>query len=154
LTFPNLKNEGYQVTSPPESYYNCIAWAAGDPDRYWSPIPRDQSDSGYAGQYEEYWPGVKQENTVESWMDALAKIGFEACSAANPESGIQKIAIYTDDQGEPQHVARQLPNGGWTSKLGDDCDIEHKTLTALEGEQYGHARFFMKRPAHIELIRG
>jgi hypothetical protein len=28
--FPALRGTAYQVTSPPDKKYNCIAWAAGD----------------------------------------------------------------------------------------------------------------------------
>lgn len=27
--FPKLAKEGYDVTSPPSRFYNCISWAAG-----------------------------------------------------------------------------------------------------------------------------
>jgi hypothetical protein len=46
----------------------------------------------------------------------------------------------------PKHAARSLPNGAWTSKLGDDEDIEHSTLAVLEGREYGRAKVFLKRP--------
>ncbi len=44
------------------------------------------------------------------------------------------------------HVARQLKEGMWTSKLGPDEDIEHNTLDALEGELYGAVTQVLKRP--------
>lgn len=34
-------------------------------------------------------------------------------------------------------AARQLADGGWTSKLGQSVRIEHATLDALTGEAYG-----------------
>ncbi|MCY7407984.1 MAG: hypothetical protein LH631_11575, partial [Alkalinema sp. CAN_BIN05] len=43
----------------------------------------------------------------------------------------------------PQHVARQLPNGLWTSKLGRLEDIEHE-LDGLSGDLYGTVQKFMK----------
>lgn len=33
---------------------------------------------------------------------------------------------------EYSHIARQLKNGQWTSKVGDLEDISHKTLEILE----------------------
>ncbi len=78
-------------------------------------------------------------------MKALAQIGYEGCDTPMLENEFQKIAIYVDDQNVPQHVARQLPNGHWTSKLGNEIDIEHNTLRALEGKDYGQATCFMKR---------
>ena len=50
------------------------------------------------------------------------------------EIGFEKVAIYSDAHG-PQHVARQLPDGKWTSKLGQQVDVEHSTLSVLEGDR-------------------
>ncbi len=46
--------------------------------------------------------------------------------------------------GVPEHAARQLANGRWTSKLGRAEDIEHQ-LHDLEGEVYGTVALLMKR---------
>ncbi len=147
LEFPMLKSSGYRLTSPPEYYYNCIAWAVGDQDRYWSPLPRPTAVGHQDSPYQEYWPpGAPQEDTLIAWKGALSQEGFVDCTSETLEDGFEKIAIYVDDGGLPQHVARQLPKGLWTSKLGDDCDLEHNTLRALEGERYGTAKYFMKRP--------
>ena len=43
------------------------------------------------------------------------------------------------------HAARQLPDGWWTSKLGPDEDILHRTPQGLAGDLYGHVRMVMKR---------
>jgi hypothetical protein len=45
------------------------------------------------------------------------------------------------------HFAWQLKDGNWTSKLGKDVDISHKTLQAIEGEIYGIVRQILKRIA-------
>ena len=37
--FPALVGTGYFVTSPATPEYNCIAWAAGETDRWWWPDP-------------------------------------------------------------------------------------------------------------------
>lgn len=69
---------------------------------------------------------------------------FELCTDAAYEDGYEKIAIYA--QGNvPKHVARQLPDGIWTSKLGSDEDIYHNTLDVLEGGDYGDVVQLMKR---------
>ena len=144
--FPNLKSEGYQPTSATEPCYNCLAWAAGDTNRYWSPVPGERDPSRTVELYEEYWPPcVPPENTLEAWSKALATAGFTPCATPYPEDGFEKLAIYLDEARVPQHVARQLPNGKWTSKLGDDLDLEHNSLRALEGDCYGSATAFMKR---------
>jgi hypothetical protein len=52
----------------------------------------------------------------------------------------------------PTHMARQLPDGTWTSKCGGNEDIRHLTLDALESygpwwihEEYGCPVVYMKR---------
>ncbi|WP_293105967.1 hypothetical protein [Moorena sp. SIOASIH] len=73
-----------------------------------------------------------------------APLGYVICETPDLEENYQKIAIYMlNDQ--PTHVARQLLNGKWTSKLGQDEDIEHDTLEGLTGERYGQVAQVMKR---------
>ena len=94
-----------------------------------------------------YWPkGVPREVTLEAFIAAYASLGYEACSGGDMEPGFEKIAIYTKPAGTPAHAARQLQNGRWSSKLGDEEDIEHD-LSGLECPRYGEVRQFMKRPA-------
>ena len=64
---------------------------------------------------------------------------------------MEKLAIYGDEHGFT-HVARQLENGRWTSKLGEQWDIEHE-LEAVAGQEsawpayrYGSVVAFMSRP--------
>jgi len=73
-------------------------------------------------------------------------LGYEVCFGAEVESGAQKIAIYVCD-GEPTHAARQNPDGSWSSKLGMLHDIEHSTLEALEGDEYGRVALILRRTA-------
>jgi len=49
-----------------------------------------------------------------------------------------------EPDGEPTHVARQLPSGRWTSKMGFLEDIEH-TVDALRGFYYGAVTQILKR---------
>lgn len=115
--------------------YNCIAWALEEDDRWWSPTSEDY-----------YWPdGAPAEWTLTAVIETFILFGFEQCDSADHEPGVQKIAIFAKANGYPTHVARQLPNGKWTSKLGDWEDIEHE-LTGIEGEEmYGTAKQIMKR---------
>ena len=64
---------------------------------------------------------------------------------ADLEPGVEKVAIYADEHGEPQHAARQLPSGNWTSKIGSLEDIEHNTLRAVEGPMSGTVARILKR---------
>ena len=61
---------------------------------------------------------------------------------------MQKIAIYLNSSNSPTHVARQLLDGRWTSKLGSYEDIEHSRLAGLEGldPAYGAVGCFMAKP--------
>jgi hypothetical protein len=135
-TFPGLARGGYRVTSPRDKRYNCIAWAAGDTGSWWWPVP----DAN-----EVFWvAGVPRLETLSAFRDALACLGYVVCDGEELEAGIEKIALFTNDQGIPLHAARQLPNGQWTSKLGELEDIEH-ALRDLEGAEYGSVALVMKR---------
>lgn len=61
------------------------------------------------------------------------------------DDGYEKVALYVDNAGIPTHMARQLPNGEWTSKLGQLEDISHNDLDALEGTQYGRLYCILAR---------
>jgi hypothetical protein len=135
--FPSLRGSHYEVTSPIDPRYNCVAWALGDTARWWEKFPF----SGY------YWPSQGETSeTVDGWMLVFAMHGYSVCDAGEWERGFEKIAIYTTTDGEPQHVARQLDSGQWSSKLGGAQDIIHPSLEAIECPEYGSARVFMRRP--------
>ena len=80
-------------------------------------------------------------------MELFRTAGYESCDDGALEVGQEKVAIYARDD-RPQHAARQLANGRWTSKLGDYEDIEHDTPEELEGDgryEYGRIVVFMRR---------
>ena len=138
--FPHLSEEGYTVTSADTIDYNCVAWAAELESEWWWPDAMNQ----------EYWPeGVPREETLSAFTAAFQTIGYDVCDNESLESGFSKIAIYGDAQQVPRHVARQLASGGWTSKIGQYEDIQHKTLKALMGKSpaYGEVIRIMKKPA-------
>lgn len=134
--FPNAKNEGYDEISPQSKFYNCIAYAAGDTTRNWWP------NNGPTG----YWPkNVPQRETVYAFLELYRSLGYENCNDGQLENGFDKIAVYTLNN-KVTHAALQLQNGNWTSKVGQNIDIEHNTLKALEGPFYGQVVRFLKRP--------
>lgn len=134
VIFPNVINEGYQITSPDTQAYNCIAWAAEDSGRWWWPDPT----------YQAYWPAdIPINNSLESFILLFEQLGYQICHDGNFENGFQKVAIYIDHSGVT-HAARQLDNGKWTSKLGDGHDIEH-TLLGLVSTKYGSVGKIMRR---------
>jgi hypothetical protein len=137
--FPSLRNSSYRITGPASGRYNCIAHAADSKDAWWQPAPEPTKKT--------YWPpGVVEEWTLNALAMALGTIGYLPCDNPTLESGFEKIALYADSADEPTHAAKQLPSGAWTSKLGELEEIEHDSLMALEGQDYGRAVRFLKRP--------
>lgn len=133
--YPYLVSTNYHITSPDTIDYNCVAWAAEDTQRWWWPDPMRES----------YWPvNVPREETLNAFIKAFEALGYVICETPDLEENYQKIAIYLLNE-QPTHVARQLLNGKWTSKLGQDEDIEHDTLEALTGARYGQVAQIMKR---------
>ncbi len=134
LRFRNLTTDNYEVTSPKDSSYNCVAWAVGLSNvLLWPDSP------GYE------WPSEVAESQ-EAFIEFFKQYQFERCDDWSLQTGFEKVAIYVEE-GEVTHVARQLPSGHWTSKLGFDLqDIEHHTLDGIEKQCYGQAAIYMGRP--------
>jgi len=133
--FPNLASLPYRRTSSPTQQYNCIAWAMNDDTKWWEPDPL-----GWM-----YWPnGSARVATLSSVMAMFRNLGYSNCASAALESDYEKIAVYTEGN-RFTHVARQLADGKWTSKLGDLDDITHSTLDALAGQAYGKPAHFLRR---------
>jgi hypothetical protein len=133
--FPQLSGTGYRVTSPRARAYNCVAWALGRSDQWWQ--------GGVPGYL---WPSdIPTDGSVESYARLFERFGYTACPDSDAEDGYEKIAIFGIER-EFTHVARQLTNGKWTSKLGSLEDIEHEIVEALTGNEYGSVVMFLKRP--------
>ena len=133
--FPGLRGQPYQITSPRDQRYNCIAFAAGDTRNWWWPSESE----------EDTWPAdIARVETVETFRDAFGTLGYVVCNDDQLELGYEKIALFAL-MGVPKHAARQLPGGRWTSKLGPMEDIEH-ALHDLTGMAYGAVVLVMKRP--------
>lgn len=129
--FPRLANTNYQHTSDQTDDYNCIAWAAGDNGRWWWPG--------------RHWPAdVPRAVTKLAFIKAFAELGYEVCETPDLEEGFEKVCLYCK-LGRPEHAARQLPDGKWTSKLGRGIDISHE-LEGLRGNKYGQPTLYMRRP--------
>jgi hypothetical protein len=131
--FPNLLRTGYEITSPKDRKYNCVAWALGHDDLVWWPDPSPFS----------YWPTRPRDASLEGFVRVFARRGFVVCDADDHDEDCDKIAIYALDS-LPTHVARQIGPGLWSSKCGKDQDITH-ALGGLEGEEYGQVAVIMRR---------
>ena len=134
--FPDLQERDHTVTSGKTLEYNCIAWAVEDTSAWWWPDPYNIG----------YWPlGVPRAVRMDAFVAAYQTKGYQLCDTPDPEEGFEKIALYANARNEPTHAARQLPNGHWTSKLGQFEDIEHATLDCLNGDLYGRPVRFLRR---------
>jgi hypothetical protein len=122
--FPNLAKTGYSITSPRDNRYNCIAWAIGDATKWWWPVNK-------------YWPGNTPRTTaISAFIMQFSMHGYNEVKSDSLEPGVEKVALYADSFMQVTHAARQLTNGKWTSKMGEQFDIVH-ALTGLDGGPYG-----------------
>lgn len=134
VKFPNWMKQHCNKTSDETRDYNCIAWAMGDNQKWWWPVPIGQAA----------WPkGIPRQETIDAFARAFATRGFLPTTDGTLLPQTEKVALYTKDH-VPTHAARQLPNGHWTSKIGQFWDVEH-ALGALEGPEYGRATHFFAR---------
>jgi len=132
--FPELKADNHSLTSTQDVQYNCIAWAAGENDVKWWPD----------NMFIRYWPDeAPRLETIDAFIQAFSTKGYSPCEDGSLEQGFEKIALYALNK-TPTHAARQLPDGNWTSKLGDSFDVSH-TIGALNGPEYGSVVLFLKR---------
>lgn len=133
--FPNLVGSNWEPRSKSTYRYNCAAYAIGFEARAMWP----ESRGPYA------WNTAKT-LALKSFRLEFEEYGFVVCSDGSFENGFIKIAVYTDDDRTPTHVARQDPDSKmWLSKCGDGEDIIHE-LDALNGPEpaYGEPALFMK----------
>ena len=132
--FPHLGKEGsgFRVTSHQTDEYNCFAWAMGVSDKRWEPFGRC------------FWPlGVPRELTLDAFILAFATEGYHPCSDASTQGKFERVALFTKDDC-PTHACYELPNGLWTSKMGDNIDCVH-ALEAISGPLYGQVAVILKR---------
>jgi hypothetical protein len=132
--FPRLTSVNHRITSPATTDYNCIAWSAGDPQRWWQPG--------------RYWPVEVPANEygIAVLEEAFRTLGFVDCALdSRLEAGFEKVALYGNNLFYT-HAARQLSSGKWTSKIGALEDIEHDTPDDVAGGDYGEVVQIMKRP--------
>jgi len=134
--FPLLDETNHEVTSNKSRFYNCVAWAFGITNAHWWP---DE---------DHYWPpGVIRAETIDGFVEAFQSQGYEVCPSGSREDGYEKIAIYGTRLGSPHHVARQLEDGEWTSKMGTlDEDIRHTSVNVIASGAYGNPQTYMRRP--------
>ena len=139
IELPGLTVDSCEITSSPDTLYNCIAWAAEDNQNNWWPDPWGIG----------YWPaGVPRLVTRDAFVQAYETLGYKPCLNGALQPGLQKVAIFGIGQPgreTPTHAALQLESGEWTSKLGPLEDVRHKILHAVNGPIYGKPICYMSR---------
>jgi len=99
--FPGLRTTSFQVTSPSDPIYNCIAWAASSTAEWWWPVEDARRT---------HWPeGVLREITLNSFVAAFQTLGYSISSDETLEAGFEKVALFVDSLGRPSHASLQLP---------------------------------------------
>src|SRR5258708_2643857 len=99
--FPGLASTPYEIKSPRDPAYNCVAFAVGDTANFWYDI----DVRGY------YWPpGAPSADTLEGWVKVFADHGYRESGDDSLEREFEKVAIYATDEA-PEHVARQKASG-------------------------------------------
>ena len=139
---PRLSTSNFEVRSPEDIAYNCIAWAAEDDSRRWWPVD---------GSMPHNWPdGVTYSEDPEAFIEAYATIGYPRCQDGDLELHLEKVALYGKEdllgRMKIKHAARQQPGGRWTSKLGDFEDIAHSKPDDVGGGDYGEVVCYLSRP--------
>lgn len=130
--WPDLFNN-YEKTSNETKVYNCVAWALKIEDDW---IQHDYHDDGEPD----------RDHFVESYIEIFKGEGFAICENGDLEDGFEKIVIYfVEASNEFTHVARQLEDGNWTSKMGPFEDISHYSPEILSGPFYGKPHSYMRR---------
>lgn len=125
----------FDITSPADGLYNCIAWAVNDTRKWWQPDAYHQWPAECLIGYE-----------IEIYVAMFRSLGYEECDSQDLEDGTEKIVMFSDSNGF-SHVARQLASGNWTSKFGEYVDIEHESPEDLVSPFYGRIYKVLKRQA-------
>ena len=81
-----------------------------------------------------------------TYISLFEERGFQVTDDSSLEQGYEKIALYIREN-EFQHVARQLADGRWTSKIGGKEDISHNLdeLNTDRPHGYGQVEILMRR---------
>ena len=80
--FPRLTAINRRITSPASTDYNCVAWSAGDTERWWQPGV--------------YWPisTPRGDYSLGILDQTFRALGYEDCDDGGLEPGFEKVALY------------------------------------------------------------
>jgi len=142
--FPMQWKHPFRKTSEVDGKYNCIAWALGHTWTWYE--PRIENYRYRLPKFLTRWPPeVPNEYSQEAYIKFFEYHGFERCSDGRLEHGIEKVAFYYIGLGiDRPHACKQLKDGKWSSKMGNQEDVEHD-LQSMEKGRYGEVVQFLKR---------
>lgn len=146
--FPNSgPTDALEITSPTDLCYNCVAWSLGIDSHWVEPY----LDNGAKVEPWAVWPNTLDSgSSIETYVKMFRGEGFVKAVRGNREAGFDKIVIYWDKANKTfTHVARQMDDGQWWSKLGRASDVQHKEPHTLgpagSPGGYGEVWGYMKR---------
>jgi hypothetical protein len=148
--WPKLLADKFHFTSKKNVHYNCMTWAIAQDTVSNENVTEDDvfwMDMMMYFQHAHDLDPLNLDHSAKGYADCLEKhYRFTICNNGEFEEGTEKIALYENKDHEWSHIARQLENGNWTSKMGKLEDIEHYSLEVLNGKLYGEPKLFMGRP--------
>jgi len=140
-----ILGENFEFTSPKKRGYNCVAYALGEVNKDIDMLALskriDLTPFGLSND--------KLDHSINGYIKLISGLySYEVCDNSEVEENFDKIVLFEglDEDGDISflHIAKQLDNGIWTSKMGAFEDIEHLTPDAVNG-LYGQPKVFMKR---------
>jgi hypothetical protein len=149
-SFPELSHDPhFKLLDKPNPDYNCIAYAAGVLNEWWSELPANQKPPIVFDGVKYNWPfDAPNDMKLSTLIYIFSNFKYEVCSDGNYEPGYRKICIYGKSKDLASHAARQNVSDAtkvtWTSKLGKSSLIQHGTPYTICGDAYGDVIQFMK----------
>ena len=135
--WPRLKKNKFHFTSEQTPYYNCFSWAM-KVTNIW--MDMYYFSNKFNIKYSEL------DHSANGYAEILKKyFNYEICPDGSFEKNMEKVVLYENKYGEWTHIARQLDNGNWTSKLGKLEDIEHYNINCLSDGDYGNPVIYMRK---------
>jgi hypothetical protein len=138
-SFPNSFLEPLEISSPETGDYNCLAWALNDNSKWY------ESEDDYC-----WFDKIDRDNKLSTIQKIFEQIGFNLTRNSEYQVDIERVALFSTDNIDCSHLARQIGKNVWTSKLGSSYDVNH-TLRAIEDGIYGNPILFLERPHYKNL---
>ena len=133
---PKLKGKDYKIIQTNEILedFNCIAFVL------------DIYNEWYGSSTKNWTLNINRVPILENYIKYFKTFGYDICDNDKYVDGVEKIAIYIDENKRVTHAAKQF-NDKWRSKLGGSVIIEHKLewLSGYDADNYGEIGVIMER---------